>query len=61
MATVLLIAIFAVLVFLNSTAPDGSQDTEHRYRTKLLETQGLKSGSTRGATSPEKWRKTPKA
>ena len=48
MATVLLIAIFAVLVFLNSTAPDGIRDTEHRYRIALLEAQGLRSGSTKG-------------
>jgi hypothetical protein len=45
---VLLIAVLAVLVFLNSTAPDGIQDTEHRYRIALLEAQGLRSGSTRG-------------
>jgi hypothetical protein len=50
MATVLLIAVLAVLVFLNSTAPDGAQDTEHRYRIALLEAQGLRSGSTKGGT-----------
>lgn len=50
MATVLLIAVLAVLVFLNSTGPDGFQDTEHRYRIARLEAQGLKSGSTKGGT-----------
>ena len=48
MATVLLIAVLAVLVFLNSTAPDRVQDTERRYRIALLEAQGLRSGSTKG-------------
>jgi hypothetical protein len=50
MATALLIAVLAVLVFLNSTAPDSFQDTEHRYRIALLEARGLRSGSTRGGT-----------
>lgn len=48
MATVLLIVVLAVLVFLNSTGPDGIQDTEHRYRIALLQAQGLRSGSTKG-------------
>ena len=50
METVLFIAVLAVLVFLNSTGPDGFQDTEHRYRIALLEAQGLRSGSTKGGT-----------
>jgi hypothetical protein len=50
MATALLIAVLAVLVFLNSTAPDSIQDTEHRYRAALLDAQGLRSGSTKGGT-----------
>ena len=50
MGMVLLIAVLAVLVFLNSTAADGIQDTEHRYRIALLEAQGLRSGSPKGGT-----------
>jgi hypothetical protein len=50
MATVLLIAVLAVLVFLNSTGPDGFQDTEHRYRIALLKAQGLRPDPSKGAT-----------
>ena len=50
MVTVLLIAVLAVLVFLNSGGPDGLQDTEHRYRIALLKAQGLRPDPSKGAT-----------